>query len=44
VGPALSTEAEVRQAQKDPRYWDPQRRDNAYVKAIEAAWQRLYPK
>lgn len=40
-GPALTTEAEIRQAQKDPRYWDPSRRDPAFVKAIEGAWQRL---
>ena len=43
VGPGLSTEAEVRQAQRDPRYWDPSRRDPAYVKAVETAWQRLFP-
>jgi hypothetical protein len=43
VGPGLSTEAEVRHAQRDPRYWDPSRRDPAYVKAVESAWQRLFP-
>jgi len=44
VGPGLSTEAEVRQAQRDPRYWDPMRRDPAYVRAIETAWSRLFPR
>jgi hypothetical protein len=40
-GPGLSTEQEIRQAQRDPRYWDPNRRDMGYVKAIENAWKNL---
>jgi hypothetical protein len=44
VGPALASDGEIRQAMKDPRYWDPSRRDPGYVKAIEGAWQRLYSK
>ena len=42
VGPALASDGEIRQAMRDPRYWDPSKRDAGYVKAIEAAWQRLY--
>ena len=42
TGPALASDQEIRQAMKDPRYWDPSKRDPGYVKAIEAAWQRLY--
>jgi hypothetical protein len=42
AGPALATEEQIRMAQKDPRYWDPTRRDPGFVRAIEAAWQRLY--
>jgi hypothetical protein len=41
TGPGLSTEQEIRTAQKDPRYWDPNRRDPGYVKAIENAWKNL---
>jgi hypothetical protein len=41
-GPGLSTEQEIRMAQKDPRYWDPMRRDPGYVKAIDNAWKNLY--
>lgn len=44
VGPAMASDQEIRQAMKDPRYWDPARRDPGYVKAIEGAWQRLYSK
>ncbi len=42
AGPPLATEEQIRQAQKDPRYWDPARRDPAFVRSIESAWQRLY--
>ena len=44
VGPALASDGEIRQAMRDPRYWDPSKRDPGYVKAIEGAWQRLYSK
>ena len=33
---------EIRKAQEDPRYWNAQRRDPAYVAEIEAAWGALY--
>jgi hypothetical protein len=42
TGPGLSTEQEIRTAQKDPRYWDPARRDPGFVKAIDNAWKNLY--
>lgn len=41
VGPGLSTEEELRAAQRDPRYWDPNRRDKAYVEAIRRGWAAL---
>jgi hypothetical protein len=41
VGVAMSTEKELRAAQQDPRYWDPLKRDLAFVKQIEDGWRRL---
>jgi len=33
----------VHAAQADPRYADPNRREKAYVDAINEAWSLLYP-
>jgi hypothetical protein len=41
AGVAMSTEKELRAAQQDPRYWDPLKRDAAFVKQIEDGWRRL---
>jgi hypothetical protein len=34
--------AELRKMQADPRYWNPQLRDPAYVREIEEGWKRLH--
>jgi len=38
------TEEKLRAMQKDPRYYDPLKRDPAFVKEIEDGWASLFPK
>lgn len=33
----------LRQMQRDPRYWDPLRRDSAWVDQVRRGWERLTP-
>lgn len=35
------TESDLRRMQGDPRYWDPTKRDPAFVKQIEEGWRKL---
>lgn len=37
------TEADLKKKQADPRYWDPARRDPAFIKEVEEGWAKLYP-
>lgn len=39
---AGKTEAELRTMMKDPRYWDPNKRDPAWIAEIDRGFQRLY--
>ena len=42
TNPALDEDA-VRAKMKDPRYWNPAKRDAAYVKEVDEAFSKLYP-
>lgn len=42
ANPALDEDA-VRAKMKDPRYWNPAKRDAAYVKEVDEAFSKLYP-
>ena len=33
----------LRAMQQEPRYWDPAQRDPAFVKSVEAGYEKLYP-
>lgn len=39
----ILTDAQVRTWMADPKYWDPQQRDAAFVAKVDKAWQKLYP-
>ena len=34
---------ELRAMQQDPKYWDPVQRDPAFIKQVEAGYEKLYP-
>ena len=36
------TEDSLRSMQNDERYWNPQKRDNAYVSQVDQAYRKLY--
>ena len=36
------TEADLRSKMQDPRYWNPSKRDPAFVKEIEDGFSKLY--
>lgn len=39
----ILTDAQVKTWMADPKYWDPQQRDPAFVKKVDDAWRKLYP-
>ena len=43
-GQDILTETQVKTWMSDPKYWDPQKRDPVFVKKVEEAWGKLYPK
>src|SRR5262249_62345071 len=41
IDPLYKTEADLRAAQNDPRYWDPLKRDPAFVRGLQEGWKRI---
>ena len=37
------TEEKLRQMMRDPRYYDPVKRDMEYVRKVEEGWKKIYP-
>ena len=39
----VKTKEQIKQMQRDPRYWDTNKRDDAFVAEVNAAWKAAYP-